>query len=211
MLLGIFVKSCYDLSKPENSESGDSWFGLGPPLVIGLGFLCSARVLMLHLARAEPGVLPPQARGRRPRAAGRERVMAGPIVVGYDGTDGAKAAVGEAIRLAPALGAAVVLAFAYGRTPAGGEVADLAAALRERGDALTGAALETLRGAGVEARAELVEGKPGEGLTELAERVGAQMIVVGSYGEKPLRGAILGSTPHRLLHLSERPVLVVRG
>jgi len=37
------------------------------------------------------------------------------------------------------------------------------------------------------------------------------MIVVGSYGEKPLRGAILGSTPHRLLHLTERPVLVVRG
>src|SRR3954470_7085563 len=36
MLLGIFVKSCYDLSKPENSESGDSWFGLGPPLVIGV-------------------------------------------------------------------------------------------------------------------------------------------------------------------------------
>jgi nucleotide-binding universal stress UspA family protein len=32
---------------------------------------------------------------------------------------------------------------------------------------------------------------------------------VGSYGERPLRGAILGSTPHKLLHLAERPVLVV--
>jgi amino acid transporter len=41
MLTGIFVKSCYDLSKPENSESGDSWLGLGPPLVIGLGFRSS--------------------------------------------------------------------------------------------------------------------------------------------------------------------------
>jgi amino acid transporter len=47
MLLGIFVKSCIDLSKPENSESGDSWFGLGPPLVIGLGFLLLGVVLML--------------------------------------------------------------------------------------------------------------------------------------------------------------------
>jgi nucleotide-binding universal stress UspA family protein len=35
------------------------------------------------------------------------------------------------------------------------------------------------------------------------------MIVVGSYGESPLRGAVLGSTPHKLLHLAERPVLVV--
>jgi amino acid transporter len=47
MLTGIFFKSCYDLSKPENSESGDSWFGLGPPLVIGVGFLLLGVVLML--------------------------------------------------------------------------------------------------------------------------------------------------------------------
>ena len=47
MLAGIFVKSCYDLSKPANSESGDSWFGLGPPLVIGVGFLLLGVVLML--------------------------------------------------------------------------------------------------------------------------------------------------------------------
>jgi amino acid transporter len=47
MLAGIFFKSCYDLSKPENSESGNSWFGLGPPLVIGLGFLLLGVVLML--------------------------------------------------------------------------------------------------------------------------------------------------------------------
>jgi amino acid transporter len=47
ILTAIFVKSCVDLSKPENSESGDSWFGLGPPLVIGLGFLLLGVVLML--------------------------------------------------------------------------------------------------------------------------------------------------------------------
>jgi amino acid transporter len=47
MLTAIFVKSCYDLSKPANSESGDSWFGLGPPLVIGVGFLLVGAVLMV--------------------------------------------------------------------------------------------------------------------------------------------------------------------
>jgi amino acid transporter len=46
MLTAIFLKSCWDLSKPENSESGDSWFGLGPPLVIGVGFLLLGVVLM---------------------------------------------------------------------------------------------------------------------------------------------------------------------
>jgi nucleotide-binding universal stress UspA family protein len=29
--------------------------------------------------------------------------------------------------------------------------------------------------------------------------------------EGPLRGAILASTPHKLLHLADRPVLVVPG
>ena len=47
MLLGVFAKSCYDLSKPENSTAGDSWLGLGPPLVIGVGMLLLGPILML--------------------------------------------------------------------------------------------------------------------------------------------------------------------
>jgi amino acid transporter len=47
ILLAVFIKSCIDLSKPANSESGDSWLGIGPPLVIGLGFLLLGVVLML--------------------------------------------------------------------------------------------------------------------------------------------------------------------
>src|SRR3954467_10199206 len=47
VLLWLFYAACVDLSKPENSESGDSWLGVGPPLVIGLGFLLLGVVLML--------------------------------------------------------------------------------------------------------------------------------------------------------------------
>jgi amino acid transporter len=54
MLLAIFVKSCVDLSKPENSESGDSWLGLGPPLVIGAGFLILGVVLMFVWGAQHP-------------------------------------------------------------------------------------------------------------------------------------------------------------
>ena len=64
MLLGIFVKSCYDLSKPENSESGDSWFGLGPPLVIGVGFLLLGVLLMILWSFQHPGFF-----RRRPEGA----------------------------------------------------------------------------------------------------------------------------------------------
>jgi len=54
ILTYVFVRSCVDLSKPENSESGDSWLGLGPPLVIGLGFLLMGVVLMFLWRRAHP-------------------------------------------------------------------------------------------------------------------------------------------------------------
>jgi nucleotide-binding universal stress UspA family protein len=55
------------------------------------------------------------------------------------------------------------------------------------------------------------ERETAEGLIEVADEHDARMIVVGSHGERPLKSALVGSTPTRLLHLSERPVLVVRA
>jgi nucleotide-binding universal stress UspA family protein len=136
--------------------------------------------------------------------------MPGPIVVGYDGTEGAQAALAEALRLAGALDAEVVVAFAYWVNPLGGEMADFSATLRERGETLLVEALETARSAGVAARAELLDQRPAEGLADLAAATGAQMIAVGTHGEAPLRAVIVGSTPHKLMHLSEVPVLVTR-
>jgi amino acid transporter len=73
MLAAIFFKSCYDLSKPENSESGDSWLGLGPPLIIGIGFLVLGVVLMLLWRIEHKGFFT-----RRPEVVGDP--LAGPTV-----------------------------------------------------------------------------------------------------------------------------------
>jgi amino acid transporter len=54
ILAYIFVKSCVELSDPANSESGDSWFGLGPPLIIGVGFLLLGALLMLIWRSGHP-------------------------------------------------------------------------------------------------------------------------------------------------------------
>jgi nucleotide-binding universal stress UspA family protein len=115
-----------------------------------------------------------------------------------------------AVRLAAALDAEVVVAFAYRVSGIGSETSDYLATLRERGEAVTREAIEVARAAGVQARGELVNDDPDAGLADLAGELGAQMIVVGSYGERPLRALILGSTPPRLMHLTQVPVLVVR-
>jgi nucleotide-binding universal stress UspA family protein len=135
--------------------------------------------------------------------------MAGEIVLGYDGSDGSKAALTLAIDLAGRLGASLVIAYAYEVSPVGGEVTDLAAALRELGEKTAAEAEEQARAANIELTTVVREGDRAETLAGLADELGAAMIVVGTRGERPIAGAILGSIAHKLLHVSKVPVLVV--
>ena len=47
VLFWALVKSMIDFTDPANSESGSSWFGVGPPFVLGFGFLFLGIILML--------------------------------------------------------------------------------------------------------------------------------------------------------------------
>jgi nucleotide-binding universal stress UspA family protein len=132
----------------------------------------------------------------------------GTLVVGYDGTDGARAALRAAVALAGELGDEVVAVFGYTVGRLGGEVSDYAAALHEHAREVLDDA-RSVGGAGVDI-VEL-EQSPTEALLAVADERDARMIVVGSHGESPLKSVLVGSTPTKLLHLSQRPVLVIRG
>jgi amino acid transporter len=54
MLTLIFFKSAYDLASPANSESGESWLGVGPPLLIAIVFAIIGLVLMFWWRHVEP-------------------------------------------------------------------------------------------------------------------------------------------------------------
>ncbi|WP_369274372.1 APC family permease [Streptomyces sp. R11] len=47
LLVWLLVESIGDMADPENSYSGVSWFGLGPPLVIGIGITLAGVLLMV--------------------------------------------------------------------------------------------------------------------------------------------------------------------
>ena len=100
---------------------------------------------------------------------------------------------------------------AYGYDPGGpGEEYKVhREAVREIGEQVTAEAAERARDARGRGRGRPPGGAPVDALLALASEREARLIVVGTYGEPPLRSAILGSTPHKLLHLSEVPVLVV--
>ena len=50
-------------------------------------------------------------------------------------------------------------------------------------------------------------GGPAHALEEVAEREGAELIVVGRRGHSPMAGLVLGSVTQRLLHIARRSVL----
>ena len=47
ILTWVFIASLDSLYYPANSASGTSWFGIGPPFIIGLGFIVAGVIVML--------------------------------------------------------------------------------------------------------------------------------------------------------------------
>lgn len=136
---------------------------------------------------------------------------AGVIVVGYDGSDGARAALEEVINLATAFGDVVLVTFGYGANPAGGETQDQERAVAELGRSVGENALARLAEAGVTAELVLVPQRPAEALLEVAESRGARMVAVGFRGTGPMVGALLGSVTYQVVHRSRVPVLVCQA
>jgi nucleotide-binding universal stress UspA family protein len=64
---------------------------------------------------------------------------------------------------------------------------------------------------GVKAEVHLIAGSrpPAKQLAKLAERIDADLIVLGSRGHTPLAGVMLGSVTQQLLHETGRPVLAL--
>ena len=137
--------------------------------------------------------------------------MAGDIVLGYDGSEGSKAALAVAVTVAKAFDAPLMVVFGYEPNPMGGETADYKAQLERIGQSLLETAVADARTLDASVAVEPVVAplRPAESLLEAAAERQARVIVVGGTGERPIMGAILGSVPHKLLHRSPVPVLVV--
>jgi len=131
------------------------------------------------------------------------------IVVGYDGSACARAALRTAVEVGKALVDEVCVVLSYEVNRVGGEMQDYLAALGERAQTLSAEAHDQAAALGFAVATEIVKGAPADALIDVSDRLDARVIVVGSRGESPLKGALVGSTPHKLLQVAMRPVLVV--
>ena len=134
------------------------------------------------------------------------------VVLGLDSSPGAERALALAVRLAGGLGVPLVLV--HGVAPPGGvgeEAGEAREAIEEFDAAVTRPAVAAAEAAGVRTVVQLVDERPARALVDAADEHDAEVIVVGIWNESPLRGLLLGSVAHKLLQLSDRPVLCVPG
>jgi nucleotide-binding universal stress UspA family protein len=138
------------------------------------------------------------------------------IVVGTDGSETAKRAVTEAVRLAKALEAELHLVSAFeglrgariSGAPEG--AAKVWAPLPDaQVDATLSEAAAGIRIGGMAVSTHALEKDPVDALLEVADKVGASFIVVGSQGMHGARRLALGNVPNKVSHRARCNVLIV--
>jgi nucleotide-binding universal stress UspA family protein len=133
------------------------------------------------------------------------------IVVGYDGSESARAALGLAAGRAGS-GGRVFVVHAYHLPPdflGAPNYNSLLVDRQEHGRALFDA-LPSVTAEGppdIEYETELIGGPPAEAIDSVARARDADEIIVGARGHGRVR-ALLGSVSHELLHIADRPVTV---
>lgn len=138
------------------------------------------------------------------------------VVVGTDGSDSSLRAVDRAGAIASGSGAKVIVATAYLPHGDDARASDL---LKDEGYKASGnapiyAILREARERAENAGASSVEeraivGAPVDALVDLAEEVGADLLVVGNLGLSTIAGRLLGSVPANVSRRSKVDVLIV--
>ena len=142
------------------------------------------------------------------------------ILIAYDGSDGAKAAIEQASKLFAGEAATVLnvwqrfidtMAITGGRfnLVVDYEEIDRDAEAGANEKAAEGAALANEAGLEAAARAAVVEFTVADTILAQAAAVEAKAVVCGSHGYGGLKSLMLGSTSHQVLQHADLPVIVV--
>ena len=81
----------------------------------------------------------------------------------------------------------------------------------EEADKVLKPAVARLAKAGIEASTRVAVGQPSEEISAAAEKLKADLVVMGTHGQTSLKGLLLGSVTHGVMARCEVPLLIVRA
>ena len=133
------------------------------------------------------------------------------IIWATDGSPGADHALGYARDLARASGAGLVVVHGEELSAARSSIGYTRRVDEEDLEAKIKRQVAEITGSGIPVSVKVIGGHAPAAtlIAEVAEDIGADLVVVGTRGHTPLVGLLLGSVTDRLLHISRCPVLVV--
>jgi nucleotide-binding universal stress UspA family protein len=133
------------------------------------------------------------------------------ILVGTDGSDSATKAVSHAAEMAAAMGSELVLMNVY-PAPRSDVGSTFGRADAYPGQEIGQAVLRDAEkhfGDKVKVKTVLREGDPAEGLIDVAEEEGVDLIIVGNRGMTGAKRFLLGSVPNQVSHHAPCSVMIV--
>lgn len=138
----------------------------------------------------------------------------GPIVVGTDGSPGATLAVQRAATIAAGAGTTVHLVTAVSglalREPIASSARTQKVDLGVVAESVLARGARILREAGIEVETHAQQGDPAQVILDVAEELGADLILVGARGLTGLQRFLLGSVSTKVSHYAQTSVIVVR-
>jgi nucleotide-binding universal stress UspA family protein len=173
--------------------------GRSQALAVLLGSVSRA---VLHHSKVPVAVVPPDS---GPGTVGR-------VVVGVDGSAGSEAALGWAVEEASRWDAElhVVHAWRYPYLGVRAGAGELVPLIHEDAQHVLDDAVTRARDAGLSVTGHLVEHVEAAGLIEVAEQVGADVVVVGSRGRGGFTSLLLGSVSTAVATHAPCAVVVIR-
>jgi nucleotide-binding universal stress UspA family protein len=134
------------------------------------------------------------------------------VLLATDGSKDAALAARAAVDVCQGTGAELHVVHAWHSVPTARLRPFMRAELKKLGNELLGEGVKRVEDSGgLVTGAHLLEGRAADEILDLAEQIGAGLVVIGSRGLGPVGRIALGSVSEAVIHHSRLPVLVLRG
>jgi nucleotide-binding universal stress UspA family protein len=134
------------------------------------------------------------------------------VLLATDGSKDAALAARAAVDVCEGTGAELHVVHAWHSVPTARLRPFMRAELKKLGNELLGEGVKRVEDSGgLVTGAHLLEGRAADEILDLAEQIGAGLVVIGSRGLGPVGRIALGSVSEAVIHHSRLPVLVLRG